>query len=275
MVDLTCRMGIKEKLMSGTKAGASCDPFDRFLSGEILFGDNFGPEAVADWHRDEREAYSSMIECSLGEYVYEYHELNKHHFFKNLDKNRKFRVVGFGSALGEELAPIIDLITQLIIVEPSKRFVRESLQGLPVQYVCPSDMGAIPLDDGAADLISCFDVLHHIPNVSFVLKELWRVLSVGGVLLLREPIVSMGDWRLPRSGLTARERGIPLGILSQILRDCGFSISYQALACFAPLRVLSLMLHRNPYNSGFFVAADALVSRPLKNRLLARTDPRR
>ena len=63
--------------------------------------------------------------------------------------------------------------------------------------------------DNTFDLVTCFGVLHHIPNITTVLREIIRVTAPQGIILLREPIRSMGDWKKPRRGLTKNERGIP------------------------------------------------------------------
>ncbi|MDE5606529.1 MAG: methyltransferase domain-containing protein [Bacteroidales bacterium] len=84
--------------------------------------------------------------------------------------------------------------------------------------------GCIDLPNDFADLITCFSTLHHIPNVTYVLNELFRVLKPGGFLLLREPIHSMGDWTKKRPGLTKHERGIPTAYLENIIRKAGITI---------------------------------------------------
>jgi SAM-dependent methyltransferase len=45
----------------------------------------------------------------------------------------------------------------------------------------------IPLADGAADRILCFDALHHVPDQGAVLAEMARVLAPGGIAVFVEP----------------------------------------------------------------------------------------
>ena len=49
------------------------------------------------------------------------------------------------------------------------------------------DMTHLELPDGMADAVFIFGVLHHVPAWRKALEELWRILAVGGVLLVGEP----------------------------------------------------------------------------------------
>ena len=70
----------------------------------------------------------------------------------------------------------------------------------------------------------CLGVLHHVPTVGRVIGELARVLRPGGRMIVREPMVSMGDFRQPRPGLTARERGIPRALMRRFHQQAGLTI---------------------------------------------------
>jgi ubiquinone/menaquinone biosynthesis C-methylase UbiE len=107
-------------------------------------------------------------------------------------------VLGFGSAYGDELIPNIQRAQAVTIVDPSGAFSSDTIHGVRASYVKPTPTGALPFSEEEFDLITCFGVLHHIPNVTTVVTELVRTLQPGGHILIREPIVSMGDWRKPR-----------------------------------------------------------------------------
>ena len=227
-----------------------------YFSGKKLYGDDFNLNQIKKWYGDEKEGYSGLIEK---DYVYEFHALNKIHGYRKLKKIPKFqRVLSFGGAKGDELLPIIEKIDDVYIIEPSKKLRVNSLKGKPVKYLTPNISGKLYFKGNSFDLITSFAVLHHIPNVSFVLSELARVLKPNGFLLLREPIVSMGDWTKPREGLTKRERGVPLKILREIIKKNNFEIVSERLVLFPLLRRIDFGNYIGG-NSVFWVKVDSLL----------------
>jgi ubiquinone/menaquinone biosynthesis C-methylase UbiE len=128
------------------------------------------------------------------------------------------------------------------------------LGNLEPHYIKPNILGNLDFADNSFDLIVSFSVLHHIPNVSYVMSELIRVLKPNGILLIREPIVSMGDWRMPRRGLTKNERGIPLPIFENIILEnnlqilaknyCDCSFIYKTLKRIFKLKYDSKIIQR-------------------------------
>ena len=198
----------------------TANDFDaRYLSGKELYGDDFDPRQIEAWYEDEREGYADLgsgAADSSGTNGYAYSELNIHHCFRYLPRGHIGDVLGVGAAYGQELAPVADRVSSVTILEPSTQLRGASVGGHPIRYVEPSASGVMPFDNESFDLVTSFGVLHHIPNVTKVVDEVCRVLRPGGHFVLREPIHSMGDWRNPRSGLTARERGIPVRLLRDI-----------------------------------------------------------
>jgi SAM-dependent methyltransferase len=208
---------------------------ERYFSGAALYGDDFGAAEIAAWFADEREGYAALepVNHQAG-YRYAYHGLNRVHGFRHLPPGRFQTAVGLGAAYAEELRPLVDRIDRIIVIEPSASLRASELRGVPLEYREPALNGDLPLGDATADLVTCFGVLHHIPNVSHVLAEIGRVLRPGGYALIREPIVSMGDWREPRRGVTKRERGIPLHLFRRATRGAGLSVERETL-CACPL----------------------------------------
>jgi SAM-dependent methyltransferase len=230
--------------------------YSDYCDGTRLIGDDFPPDQIEEWFSDEREGYFSLS-ADRAPGSYGYHELNRHHGFRHLPDITFQHVLGIGSAFGEELSPIFDRAHKLTILEPSDGFVNPRFQ-----YVKPSPSGLMPFASASFDLITCFGVLHHIPNVTTVIREIARCLTKGGFLLLREPTHSMGNWDNPRRGLTRRERGIPLAIMHQRLQAAGLRVVSERRCMFALTSRIQPFLpgNRALYNTRWVVNIDDFVA---------------
>jgi SAM-dependent methyltransferase len=208
---------------------------NKYFSGEKLYGDDFTLEEIREWYDQESEAYAQMYGIEVNEKSYESHTNNMYgyKYLKNIPTFDK--VLGLGSSWGYEFLPIIDKIKELSIIESSLQTRSKILGAITPVYYSPTPSGIINFPDNTFDLINVFSTLHHIPNVTFVLNELFRVLKPNGYLLLKEPIVSMGDWRFQRKGLTKNERGIPENILDEIIKNTNICVVQKHyLACMTP-----------------------------------------
>jgi SAM-dependent methyltransferase len=206
----------------------------KYYSGHHLHGDDFSHAEIEAWFKDEAEGYADLGAKNHDNYTYYYHALNKHHGYRFLPEGPIGKVLGFGSAYGDEFMPIISKIEEITILDPSSAFEQNEVNGVPCHYVKPEVSGVLPFPDDHFDLVTSLGVLHHIPNVSFVVSEIQRVLKPGGLFLLREPIRSMGDWRRPRVGLTRRERGISVRFFRALFARQDWKIINRSL-CFFPL----------------------------------------
>jgi hypothetical protein len=198
----------------------------RYLAGEVLYGDDFSESQIAEWYAEEVEAYANLGARNAEIYKYQYHAWNKYHGYRHLEGLTFPTVLGLGSAYGDELAPILPSTSRLVIVEPSSAFVRTSVHGVPAEYVKPSADGSLP----------------------------------GGHMLVREPIVSMGDWRGLRPGLTKHERGIPLPILRNIVATAGLELANLSLCDFPPIQRVMRLFRSDIFNSPLMTRIDALAS---------------
>jgi SAM-dependent methyltransferase len=240
---------------------------DDYFAGRKLYGDDFTLEQIARWYEDEREAYAELVDNSGTPYAYEFHSLNRLHGFRFIKGRRFGSALGLGSAYGDEFLPITSQIDHITILDPSDAFRVTDVGGLPCDYRKPSIDGLMPFKDESFDLVVCLGVLHHIADVTTVVKELYRCLSRGGCLLLREPIVSMGDWTKPRRTATKRERGIPLHILCRIVDEAGFRVTSQKLCVFPPIAKLWRCFGKSAYNNGVATHVDAALCRLLRFRV--------
>jgi len=230
------------------------------LSGQKLYGDDFSEDAIDAWFDDEKEGFADLGAKNHESYCYEYHGLNILHGFRHLPSKLYGRTLCVGGAYGEEVKPFLANIRAITILEPSGAFRATSLDGVPIEYVKPLPTGIMPFDDETFDLATCFGCLHHIPNVGTVLRELHRCMKPNGFALVREPIISMGDWRRPRKGLTRRERGIPLSVFRTLISDAGFRIEKETLCGFSVTSRLGGMFGKHFYNSPTVVRIDQLLA---------------
>ncbi|MFF1745473.1 class I SAM-dependent methyltransferase [Streptomyces mirabilis] len=233
---------------------------DRYLSGDELWGDEFTQEQMEEWFADEREASAVLTGTTPSADTYRSHGINRLHGYRMLPAGRFEDALGVGSSFGGEFLPVLDRIGRITILEPSAQLRSKELRGVPLRYVDPSPTGDMPFSSGTFDLAVCFGSLHHIPNVTKVVRELGRVVKPGGWIIIREPVVSMGDWRsLDRPGLTKRERGIPRHLLESAMRNAGFSIK-SSVFCYMPLsQRIGDLTSRNLYGS----RVGALIDRAL------------
>lgn len=238
------------------------DDFSAYLSGERLYGDDFTSNEIEKWFEDEAEGYANLGARRQDRYRYVYHELNNQHGFKFIRHMSFDAALGIGSAYGDEFKPISGNINRITILDPSDAFSdAKAILEIPCEYLKPRADGHMPFTSGQFDLITSLGVMHHIPNVSHVIGECYRCLSKGGIMLLREPIVSMGDWRRPRPGLTKRERGIPLNFLNNIIGQLKFKVIRKSLCKFPLIPKLASSLGVAAYNNSALTSADALLSK--------------
>lgn len=201
---------------------------EKYKRGDALYGDDFTIDQIKNWYDEEAEAYANLGSKEAGEYTYGYHPLNTLHGFSYLKGKTFENALGIGAAWGHEFFPVIDQIKNIYIVEPSDNLQSDKLGDIVPKYVKPEVSGKLEFEDNFFDLITCFGTLHHTPNVSYIIKELHRVTKPGGYILLREPMISMGDWTKPRPGLTRHERGIPLQIFRQLFKELNFEVVNEA-----------------------------------------------
>lgn len=220
-----------------------------YLSGQALIGDDFSDEEIAQWFADEKEA---CYEIRGGMTTYPYHAKNWFHGYRKLSQRVFQNVLSFGGGNGAELLPMADRLGHITILESSDNFKPV----VKARYAPASLTGVLAFPDGVFDLVTCLGVLHHIPNVSTVIKELYRCTAQGGILLISEPTISMGCWTAPRAGLTKHERGIPLHLLRSFVTGAGFQIISESRCSFAPINYVARKLDLRPYNSRAVVLLD-------------------
>lgn len=229
------------------------------LLGLRLYGEGMDDASLAAWFADERQGYADLAGEPLENGM---DAANRLHAFHHLGARDFACCLALGAANGREYAGLAGRVARFVAIEPARSLWRDSIAGAPADYREPALRGAIDLPDGACDLAGSFGVLHHIPNVSEVLRELARVLAPGGVLMIREPITSLGDFRRPRPGLTRNERGIPPVLMEKMLADAGFAVRARSHVAFPGTREIPWRLGMaTPWERAWLVRLDALLSR--------------
>lgn len=239
---------------------------NEYFKGEKLYGDDFNESQIKEWFDHEAEAYANLSAnnpiSDVKEKEYGYHALNEVNGYRHISLPENTIALGIGAAYGAEFLPVKNSLKEIHILEPSDQLVAEKLDNIPLIYQKPDITGKMPYSDNMFDLITCFGTLHHIPNVSYVVSELARVLKPGGVLLIREPIISMGDWDKPRKGLTKHERGIPLKLFRKMFSNSKLKIVKET-PCLTMLFVLQKILKRTLYTNKFYLKFDVVFSKLL------------
>jgi SAM-dependent methyltransferase len=237
------------------------------ILGHSLYGDNFSSDQIREWYDREVSGYFDLLSHHYkvtdadNKYNYEYDALNQFHAIGRLPNRQFDTCLALGCAAGDDIAPLSPVVQRFIAIEPAEKWWHNDIGGKPATYMRPSAIGDIDLDSATVDLATSFGVLHHIPNVSHVVGEIARVLKPGGLFVLREPISSMGDWRKARAGLTANERGLPIGWFESVVRTTGFRVLARRACMFGPLSAITKKLGISlPFARMSIVKLDWLIS---------------
>lgn len=237
--------------------------FSEFYSGKKLYGDDFSPKEIETWLNEEESGYYELATNSPSKPQdnYPYAALNEVHGYRHLRGRIFNQCLGLGVGSGQDIRDIAPQVDRFYCIEPGKAWWKDKLFGKPATFAMPNANGSIDLPSESCDLAVSFGVLHHIPNVTAVLTEISRVLEPGGIILLREPIVTMGEWGKPRGGLTKNERGLPIDWLRQKIESLGFQTVREQLCTFRPFIVaMARLFGKNVYSSKSLTKMDALLS---------------
>ncbi len=228
-----------------------------YYSGRKLFGDDFGLEEIREWYGLEENACYEIYDQGRSRMPNNDYLHWQCGYSRTLQNRTSLgKVLGLGSGNGEEFRPVRRWIDHLCIVESAEGYFHNDAT---TTYAKARVDGSLDFPDGSFDTAVNIAVLHHIPNVSHVLGELFRVLKPGGFCLVKEPITTLGAWHLPRKpGLAPCERGFPRILLEEMLRRAGFEIVHKTYFEFPPLRHLRDRGRIDIYNSKFWTGLDRL-----------------
>jgi len=122
-----------------------------------------------------------------------YDTLRKHELL-----NAKFTLLDFGGSDGSMLYAIkIHLKSRYMLSIDKSQLISADLDSWSnhdiaqlypqeITYMVLTENHPIPIESGSMSLVTCFQVLHHIEHIDYVMQELTRVLKPGGFLMIRE-----------------------------------------------------------------------------------------
>ena len=236
------------------------ESLDEYYAGHKLWGDDFGLDEIREWYRLEENACFEIYDQGRRRMPNNDY-LHWHYGYRwALDgKSSLGKVLGLGSGNGEEFRPVRKWIEHLYIVESAAGYFHNDAT---TTYVKAQMHGSLDFADDFFDTVVNIAVLHHIPNVSHVIRELFRVLKPGGICMVKEPITTLADWHPPRKkGLAPCERGFPRSLLEKMVVQTGFEIVQKSYFEFPPLRHLRDRGGIDTYNSKFWTGLDRLCCR--------------
>ncbi len=231
-----------------------------YYAGRKLWGDDFSPDEIREWYRLEENACFDIYDQGRQRMPNnDYLHWNYGYRRALQGRNTLGKVLGLGSGNGEEFRPVRQWIEHLYIVESAAGYFHNDAT---TTYVKAQMDGTLDFANDFFDTTVCIAVLHHIPNVSHVLGELFRVLKPGGICIVKEPITTLGDWHPPRKkGLAPCERGFPRDLLTDMIARAGFEMVRKSYFEFPPLRHVRDRGGVDTYNSKFWTGLDWLCCR--------------
>ena len=133
---------------------------ERFFSGRELYGDDFDLEQIRSWYEAEKDDYARQVPVHDKE-KYPYYRLNWRNCFRHLPRSQMFeRVLGFGSAYGDELRPVLPRARKVTIVDSSDHFAASEIDGHPVSFLKPSCDGKLAFVE--MDALLCWLLAWHV-----------------------------------------------------------------------------------------------------------------
>jgi len=226
-----------------------------YYSGRKLFGDDFSLDEIREWYELEENACYNVYDQGRKRMPNnDYLHWRCGYRWILASRPGLGKVLGLGSGNGEEFRPVRQWIEHLYIIESAAGYLQNDEN---TTYAKARADGSLDFPDDFFDTSVNIAVLHHIPNVSHVLGELYRVLKPGGFCLVKEPVTTLGPWHTRRkTGLCPCERGFPRILLDQMARRAGFDILRKTYYEFPPLRHLRDGGGIDTYNSRFWTGLD-------------------
>lgn len=229
-------------------------------------------ENQLDDHPELRPLYELMTDEQSRVHEGEVHALEHGHFRQSIRYFHAWRIDQLRRRLGDALATVSMLdvgdTDGLMLKHLGKPGLGFNLSPVAIENIRSNGIEAelgdgerMPFDDGAFDVVLCFETLEHVPNPEQLLEELARVTARDGRVFISIPWV-------PRTFIHARDRSQPVGHqhIIELCRD-----DFAAVVSHTPLeityesvcelfgrprngreRVIKLLSHREHIVAGVF-----------------------
>lgn len=141
------------------------------------------------------------------------------------------RVLDVGSgdgALGARIAAHGPRVTG---IDPSPTALARAREAYPeLEWLAPAADGGLPFGDGAFDVVTCVNVLQHVPDTQSLMSEMRRVLAADGLFAVAVPFhgrlrnlaIALGSFERHFDPLEPVLRFYTAGSLRRLLDDFGF-----------------------------------------------------
>jgi ubiquinone/menaquinone biosynthesis C-methylase UbiE len=122
---------------------------------------------------------------------FRYDELKKLGLFANLEINDYTKYLDFGGGIGD----VSSSISKNLKLKKENSFVTDIQNWLGkehtdeyIKYITYRYLktNSLPFEDGTFNIITCLQVLHHIPDKKYTISQLRRVINSNGILIVRE-----------------------------------------------------------------------------------------
>ena len=127
--------------------------------------------------------YTNLADCFANT-----HSINRHIFLEIISKfmpHSKINVLDFGCGTGNYIKAITTYTNYHIYgVEPCEAMIAYAKKQNPNIIIRPGNHLSIPYPDNFFEYVYMTNVIHQIPDISAMYKEIYRVLKPNGVLCI-------------------------------------------------------------------------------------------
>jgi ubiquinone/menaquinone biosynthesis C-methylase UbiE len=150
---------------------------------------------------------------------------------KYLNLKSSMKVLNICSIIGEAIPYLRDKYSNITLLnaELSKQFIKIAKQEYPTEIFVQTSLHKFPFKTGYFDYVLSLETLEHVPNPLLFLREIYRVLKSGGILVMSLP-PKTAEWPLkiyeqffPHHG-EGPHQFLPSKVVKNMTREVGFNL---------------------------------------------------